>query len=144
MELKQVKRLAARVTGAGEKRIRIRDPEKAQQAMTGDDIRALIKQGAIEVIQKKGVSRARANKIRAQKKKGLRKGRGKRKGGTKSRTPKKEKWMKRVRALRRKLRGEKKNLTPNAYQRLYRMIKGGFFRDKGHLELYLKERGIKK
>ncbi len=144
MELKQVKRLASRVTGAGEKRIKIRDTEKAQQSMTGDDVRALIKQGAIEVVQKKGVSKARAKKIKAQKKKGLRRGKGKKKGGKKSRTPKKEEWMKKVRALRRKLKREKQNLKPGAYQPLYRRIKGGFFRDKGHLELYMKEKGLKK
>lgn len=139
MDLNQVKKLAAKVVGVGVTKIKIKDREKASQAMTRDDVRSLLKQGKIIVKAKKGVSRVRARKIKLQKKKGLRKGPGTRKGGKKARMPKKEKWMRKVRGLRRKLKSLRTTLKPGAYRKLYNMIKGGYFRDKGHLELYVKE-----
>ncbi len=139
MELNQVKKLASKVLGIGKSRIKIKDREKSGQAMTRDDVRSLIKQGKIIVKAKFGVSRVRARKIRIQKKKGLRKGLGTRKGKKKARTPRKELWMRRVRALRIKLKTLKPELKPGTYRQLYNMIKGGYFRDKGHLTLYIKE-----
>ena len=139
MELNQVKRLAAAVLKIGESRVRIKDREKAGQAMTRDDVRALIKQGKIIVKPVFGISKVRARKLKAQKKKGLRSGRGTRKGSKKSRTPRKKLWMRKVRALRRKLTKTKPELKPGAYRKLYNMIKGGYFRDKGHLSLYITE-----
>ncbi len=139
MELNQVKRLAAAVLKIGESRVRIKDREKAGQAMTRDDVRSLIKQGKIIVKPVFGISKVRARKLKAQKKKGLRSGRGTRKGSKKSRTPRKKLWMRKVRALRRKLTKTKPELKPRAYRKLYNMIKGGYFRDKGHLSLYIEE-----
>jgi large subunit ribosomal protein L19e len=139
MELNQVKRLAAAVLKIGESRVRIKDREKAGQAMTRDDVRSLIKQGKIIVTPVFGISKVRARKLKAQKKKGLRRGRGTRKGSKKSRTPRKKLWMRKVRALRRKLTKTKPELKPRAYRKLYNMIKGGYFRDKGHLALYITE-----
>lgn len=142
MELNQVKRLAAAVLKIGESRVRIKDREKASQAMTRDDVRSLIKQGKIIVKPVFGISKVRARKLRKQKKKGLRMGRGTRKGSKKSRTPRKELWMRKVRALRRALTKTKSELNPGAYRKLYNMIKGGYFRDKGHLSLYIKEKEL--
>lgn len=139
MDLNKVKLLAAKVFGVGTSRIKIKDREKAAQAMTRDDVRALVKQKKIIIEPVTGVSRVRARKIRIQKKKGRRSGRGKRRGSKKARTPRKEAWMRKVRALRRKLKKNKAELKPGAYRRLYNMIKGGYFRDKGHLQLYIKE-----
>jgi large subunit ribosomal protein L19e len=140
MDLNQVKKLAAKVSGVGETKIRIRDREKAAQAMTRDDVRALIKQGKIEALPKVGVSKFRARKIKAQKKKGRQRGHGTRRGAKKARTPRKQIWMTKVRALRRKLVSIRPELKEGAYRTLYNMIKGGYFRDKGHLMLYVKER----
>ena len=139
MELNQVKKLASKVLGIGVSRIRIKDREKAGQAMTRDDVRSLVKQGKIIIKPKFGVSKVRARKTKIQKKKGLRRGSGARKGGKKARTPRKELWMRRVRGLRRKLKLLKPELKPGTYRQLYNMIKGGYFRDKGHLTLYIKE-----
>ena len=139
MELNQVKKLTSKVLGIGVSRIRIKDREKAGQAMTRDDVRSLVKQGKIIIKPKFGVSKVRARKTKIQKKKGLRKGSGTRKGGKKARTPRKELWMRRVRGLRRKLKLLKPELKTGAYRKLYNMIKGGYFRDKGHLTLYIKE-----
>jgi large subunit ribosomal protein L19e len=142
MELNQVKKLAAKVLGIGATRVRIKDREKAGQAMTRDDVRTLLKQGKIIVKPVFGVSRVRARKITAQKKKGGRRGRGTRRGGKKARTPKKKVWMKKVRALRKRLQVLKPELKKGAYRKLYNMIKGGYFRDKGHLMLYVKEKEL--
>lgn len=144
MELNQIKRLASAVFGCGVNRIRIIDSAKASQAMTKDDVRALIHQGAVVKKPVKGTSRVRARKIAVQKKKGLRKGSGSRRGTRKTRTPKKQRWMKRVRALRRKLLKHKEKIGSANYRKVYNMIKGGYFRDKRHLELYMKEKGITK
>jgi large subunit ribosomal protein L19e len=144
MELNQIKKLAAKVFGVGIDRVKIIDKEKADQAMTREDVRSLVKQGKIEIKQKKGVSRVRARKIAIQKKKGRKKGSGKRKGGTKARTPKKKDWMKKVRALRKKLREIKPTMETGSYRRLYNMVKGGYFRNKSHLMLYVKEKELVK
>jgi len=142
MELNQVKGLAAKVLGIGKTKIRIKNAEKSSQAMTREDVRTLIKQGHITVLQKVGVSRARARNIRKQKKKGGRTGVGTRKGTKKSRMPRKDIWMKKVRALRRQLNAIKAELNPGEYRRLYKMVQGGYFRDRGHLLLYVKEHGM--
>jgi len=140
MELNQVKRVASSVLKVGVRRIRIVDGEKATQAMTKEDVRALLKQGAIKCIPKKGVSRTRARKIAAQKKKGKRKGPGKRKGAMKARTPKKRVWIKAVRSQRKLLNELKPYLKEGYYRKLYKMISGGHFRSKDHLLRYIKEK----
>lgn len=144
MELNQVKRLAAAIYGCGKTRVRVVDAAKASQAMTKDDVRGLIHQGAIAKKQVKGASKVRARKIAHQKKKGLQRGPGSRKGTKKTRTPKKARWMKRVRALRIRLLARKEKIGTANYRKLYNMIKGGYFRDKRHLELHMKEKGILK
>jgi len=139
MELNKIKKLAANILGVGVNRVKIKDKEKAGEAMTRDDVRTLLKQGKLEVKPIKGTSRVRARIRKAQKKKGRRSGRGTRRGPKKARTPRKEVWMRKVRALRRQLKKIKKELKPGKYRKLYNMIKGGYFRDKGHLMLYVTE-----
>ena len=134
-----MKKMASNVLGIGIKKIKIIDPKKAIQAMTKDDVRLLIRQGIIQKKPFRGTSRVRARKIAAQKKKGRRKGTGKRKGTEKTRTPEKKVWMKKVRALRRKLNELKKGLKKGKYRKIYRMIKGGYFRDKSHLQTYVEK-----
>jgi large subunit ribosomal protein L19e len=60
--------------------------------------------------------------------------------------PKKANWIKTVRPLRARLRELRKEgvIDQREYRKLYRMVKGGSFRSKAHLNLYLKERGILK
>ncbi len=144
MELKQVKELAARMLKVGKNRVVIKNEEEAAQAMTREDIRTLISKNAIKIAPKKGISRGRARKIAEQKKKGRRVKRGSRKGAAGARTKKKEEWMKKVRALRKKLQEIKPQLEKEDYKKLYYMIKGGYFRSKSHLMLYIKDRGLLK
>lgn len=144
MELNKVKRLAADVMKTGKKRVKIVNPEEAREVMTREDVREKIEEGVIRKKQKKGTSKGRARKIKSQKKKGRKKGRGKRKGAKGSHSKPKEEWMKKVRALRKLLREKKPDLKPGEYRKLYKKIKGNYFRGKKHLENYIEENNLKK
>ncbi len=130
------KRLAADLLKCGVHRVKI-DPEKLEDvldAITREDVKGLIKDGVIYKEQKKGVSRARA---RRRKKKGP----GSRKGGKYSRLSRKEQWMRRVRAQRRKLRElrDRGLITKTVYRRVYRMVKAGAFKSIRRMIDYLEQ-----
>jgi large subunit ribosomal protein L19e len=144
MELNQVKRVAASVMDVGVNKVRITDPKKAIQAMTRDDLRGLISQGVIVALPATGVSRARARELALKKKRGLRTGRGTRHGSQKTRTDPKKMWLLKVRSLRRQLNEMKPQLNEGAYRKLYNMVKGGYFRSKSHMKLYVDEKGLMK
>lgn len=140
------RRLAARILGVGVNRIWI-DPTRAEDvsaAITREDIKRLIRAGVIRARPERSISRGRIRERSAERQKGRRRGAGSRKGAAGARLPRKEAWIKRVRALRAKLfeLKEKGAIDAKEYRRLYRMIKGGAFRSKAHLESYLKERGM--
>jgi large subunit ribosomal protein L19e len=148
MKLDKKKRMAAKVLGVGYYRVWI-DPERSEDvstALTRADMRRLIKEGTIQPKQKLGVSRGRTRERLAKRRKGRHRGHGSRKGTAAARFPRKERWIKTIRPVRRRLSELKKQGTiePSEYRKLYRMAKGGAFRSKGHLETYLKEKGILK
>jgi large subunit ribosomal protein L19e len=149
MKLDTQKRIAARVLKVSPKRVKI-DPTRAEdlkEAITKSDLRGLVGDGAITKRQKKGVSRSRANKTLRQKAKGQRRAGGSRKGKQTTHTPRKESWMAKIRAQRSLLAElkEKKLLDSKTYTNLYRKAKGGFFRSRKHIKLYIEEhRLIKK
>jgi large subunit ribosomal protein L19e len=106
MSLKAQRRIAAEILKCGENRVYF-DPyliEEIKMAITRDDVRSLIKDGIIRKNYKKGISNYRKNLRHQRKKSGLARGLGKRKGKKTARTPKKEAWMRRVRAQRRELK----------------------------------------
>ena len=143
MELKTQKRLAANLLKCSRKRI-VFDTERLdeiKESITKKDIEGLIKDKAIQKKQAKGVSRARANKIKRQKSKGRRKGPGSKKGKHGARLPKKQAWMKKVRVQRKFIKElkDKKIITSKSHQLLYSKIGGGFFRSRKHIKLYIKE-----
>ena len=132
------KRLAADLLKCGIHRVKL-DPEKLEEiseAITREEIRQLIKDGAIEKKQKKGVSRAR---VRARKRK--KRGVGSRKGGKYSRLSRKEQWMRRVRAQRKRLRElrDRGLVTKTVYRRIYRMVKAGAFKSVAAMMEYLEQ-----
>ena len=141
--MKGKKSLAARVlkTSASKVRFATDALEDIKKAITKSDIRGLV---AIGKIVKKGTnqqSRVRARKIATQKRKGRRKGHGTRKGGKNSIVTRKEKWMAKVRVQRvflKELR-EKELLSPKNYRSLYAKSKGGYFRNRRHIKLYMSE-----
>ena len=148
MKLDTKKRLAADILGVGVNRVWV-DPTRSvdvSSAITREDIRGLIRQGAIKAKPQIGISRGRFRTRSLKRKVGRRGGPGTRKGASGARTPKKANWIRTVRPLRLKLKELKKegSLGPGDYRKLYLMIKGGSFRSKAHLISHLKEKGILK
>ena len=129
-----VKRLAADILGVGVNRIRIKQGEKARamEALTREDVRGLIDDGAVYSIRYVGPRTKPPRK---------KKGRGKRKGTKYSRKGKKEAWMERIRSQRKYLSELlKSGEVPAEFKRkVYLKIKGGSFRGKKALLTYLKE-----
>ena len=148
MNLTVQKRIAAQIFKAGENRVvfDITRLNEIKEAITKADIRNLIKNGAIQVKQKHGISSFRTNKKRLKKKKGKRKGLGSRKGSKTARLRRKEAWMIKVRVQRRflKLLKTREYITVQNYRITYKMIKGNMFRSKRHLKLYLDENNLVK
>ena len=146
MKLNNQKKIAGRVLKVSPKRVKV-DPSRAEdlkEAITKTDIRGLIGDGAITKQQKTGVSRARANKTLRQKAKGQQKGAGSRKGKKTTFVPKKETWMKKIRAQRAFLKElkDKELIDTRIFGNLYRKAKGGFFRSKKHIKLYIEEQRL--
>ncbi len=69
---------------------------------------------------------------------------GHRKGAKGARTPRKEQWMAKIRALRKRLRElrEGGQIDLHAYRMLYRKSKGGEYRSTAHLNAYIKAKGL--
>jgi len=138
-DLSNQKRMASEILGVGKNKIWI-DPhrlEDVSMAIRKDDIRDLIEEGAIKAPQGKGASRGRTREREKEIKKGRHRGHGKRKGSKNSRKSKKEKWMDRIRAQRKRLREMKKDgeISKRTYRKLYNKSKGGEIRDVKTLEI---------
>ena len=148
MELNIQKKLASKIAKKSPKKIKLDQTrlEEIKEAITKSDIRALIKDKAIIVKKHKGVSRARAKKNNLQKAKGRRKGQGSRKGKANARLSDKQKWMNKIRLQRQFLNDlkSKDKLEKETYKDLYRKAKGGFFRSKRHVKLYITEHKLVK
>jgi large subunit ribosomal protein L19e len=146
MNVSAQKRLAAEILKCGENRVYF-DPymiEDIKMAITREDIRNLIKEGAIQKKYKKGISKSRKNIRHERKKKGRARGIGKRKGKNTARTPKKKAWMKRIRPQRRELKKlrDRKLITTATYRKLYKNAKGGMFNSVAQMNRYIKEKEL--
>ncbi len=113
--------------------------EDIKKAITRSDLRGLIAVKKIVKDKSNEQSRSRARKTQSQKRKGRQKGKGSKKGSKHSIVSKKEKWMSKVRVQRSFLKELKKSglVSSKNYQLLYTKVKGGFFRNKRHIKLYL-------
>ncbi|NPB02729.1 MAG: 50S ribosomal protein L19e [Methanopyri archaeon] len=146
MNLRSQRRMAADILKCGVHRVWI-DPERMDEvarAQTKDDIRRLIKEGVIRKKPIKGQSRVRARKRHEQRKKGRQRGPGRRKGAKGARMPRKRQWIQRIRAIRRELRRlrDEGKIDRSTYRKLYMMAKGGYFRDRSHLLMYIEEHDL--
>jgi len=143
MKSKIQKSLASKIAKSSKSKVKLVTSrlEEIKEAITRSDVRALIKDGAINVLPKRGVSRSRARATQKQKAKGRQKGHGSRKGRANAREPGKEKWMNKIRLQRSFLKElkEKNKLSQEDYKDLYLKSKGGFFRSKRHIKLYITE-----
>jgi len=146
VRLSTQKRLAADVMNVGLTRVWI-DPafeDEVSLAITKNDIRRLVDEGAIQARQKQGVSRGRARFRKHQIRKGQRKGPGGKKGKNTAVLSKKDRWMMKIRPMRKelkKLRTDGK-ITSRVYRDLYLKAKGNAFRNTGHIKTYITERKL--
>jgi large subunit ribosomal protein L19e len=146
--LKTQRRLAGRILKVGGNRVWI-NPERiddAETAITREDVRRLIHEGTIKRRPESGVSRARAQVIHEKKRKGLRGGAGSKSGSPNARISKKEAWMSKIRALRKRLRElrTRKAISESVYRELYRMASSGRFVSLADLERYLKVHEVRR
>ncbi|MGV9200256.1 MAG: 50S ribosomal protein L19e, partial [Promethearchaeia archaeon] len=113
-------------------------------AITRDDIRSLIKEGAIRKRYEKGISKSRKNRRHERKKRGRSRGLGKRKGTKKARNPKKRAWIDKIRPQRKELKKlrDRKSITRSTYRDLYKKAKGGMFDNVRQLHRYIKENDL--
>lgn len=143
MNLETQKRIAADILKIGKTRVFF-DParlKEIEEAITRGDVRKLVADLAIQEKPKKGNSRFRIRKNKLQKKKGRRAGPGSRKGKAHARGKTRLKWIRGIRVQRafiKKLR-DRKLITIPIYHDLYSKSKGGMFRSKRHIKLYLEE-----
>ncbi|MEM3346179.1 MAG: 50S ribosomal protein L19e [Desulfurococcaceae archaeon] len=140
------KRLAADILGVGVSRVRI-DPTRADdvaQAITREDIKKLIEEGAIWIEPEHGITGYSGKLRKVQRKKGRRRGHGKREGRKRARQEPKLSWITKIRKIRRYLRylRDRGVIDKKTYRRLYKLAKGGQFDSLSALKLYLREHGI--
>lgn len=148
MQLDIQKRLAAKILKTSPQNIWL-DPDRldeVKESITKMDIRSLIKHDAIKSRNKRGISGFRIREKKKQKSKGRMRGPGSIKGAKRARLSQKEAWMSQVRVQRRFLQNlrDKNVITTSAYRMLYLKSKGGFFRSKRHIKIYMQEHGIGK
>ena len=134
--------LVARILRVGANRIRF-EPDRLEDiadSITRDNIRSLVKSGAIWTVQPKVSSRGRAIKKRSVWKVHG-KGPGSKKGKKTARMGKKEVYVVRTRSLRYHLKviKERKDITNDVYWHLYKKINGGQVRSLSHLRELVKE-----
>ncbi|MFH1779968.1 MAG: 50S ribosomal protein L19e [Candidatus Micrarchaeota archaeon] len=144
MSLKTIRRLASKVLKIGESHIKILDAKKAAEALTTEDVKALIKEGAIKATQKKGVGRGKAKIKQARKKLGRRIGPGSKFGKKYAIISRKKRWISRVRSQRKLLESISSSLVDGAKRKIYSRIKGGSFDNKKQLLSYLNEKKLLK
>ena len=146
MRLTIQKRLAAAVMKCSANRVWFDEDrlDDIKESITKQDIKSLIIEGVIREKPIKGTSRGKVRVNKQQKAKGLRKGHGSRKGKHTARIKKKISWINRIRIQRRFLKElrDKSLVTRSIYQMLYLRSKGGFFRSKRHIKLFIDEKKL--
>ena len=142
------KNMAAKIMKCGRSRVWM-DPSRIadiEEAITSEDVRRLVRDGVITARPKQGISNFRKKKLAAQKKKGRRRNRGSVKGHKGTRLQKKRTWIKAIRSIRillRELKDQKK-IDNKTYRDLYTKSKSGYFRNKGHVMIYLERNNLLK
>ncbi len=143
--LSSQKRIVAGILNVGLKRVWF-DPARLadiKEAITKHDLKFLIGEGAIKAKPVKATSKFWVRKKKAQRRKGRRKGEGSKKGKKGARLAKKRAWINKIRIQRAFLKElrDKDIINKGVYRELYLKSKGGFFRSKRHIKLYLESLG---
>ena len=146
MELTVQKRLAASVLKCSSKRVWFDETRLSdiKEGITKQDMRGLVARGFVQIKSPQGTSRGRAKLKLNQRRKGRQRGHGSRKGRATARLASKESWINRIRLQREFLNElrEKKMLNNKGYRELYMKAKGGYFRSKRHVKLYIDEHNM--
>jgi len=134
--------------GVSKKKVWI-DParlDEAKESITKIDVKKLIAQGIIRVKPSQGSSRGHARKLMIQRKKGLRHGAGSRKGSANARFSRERVWVNSIRVQREFLKElrDKEIIDTKSFRDLYMKSKGGFFRSKRHIKLFIEEHKLAK
>lgn len=156
------RRLASDLLKAGMHRVWINPDhlERVSGAITREDVRRLISKGVIAKAPASGTSRGRIRaRVRIIEKKAKddkgsevvkkvrikrSRGEGSKKGAQHSVVGKKRVWINRIRPIRRYLKGLRaQGLASGEYGKLYLLAKGGFFRNRSHLKLYMEKEGLR-
>jgi large subunit ribosomal protein L19e len=140
-DLASQKRIASSILKCGVNRVWF-NPERLtdiENAISREDLRGLISDGAIKAQQKNGISRGRARAKMAKRSYGHCKGPGRRKGAVGARNPRKRSWIQKIRAIRKALVAlrEAKSIDSHMYRVLYRKAAGGQFRSVAHMKAQL-------
>jgi large subunit ribosomal protein L19e len=132
------KKLAAKILKVGLSRVWL-DPTKTKDieaAITKADIRRLIQKGYIKALPEK----LKRPKEKIKRRRGI----GSKKGSKFAKLTKKRRWIVTVRPLRRMLKELKASgqIDNRTYRRLYLLVKGGMFRSRSHLKIYLEQHSL--
>lgn len=134
------KRLASKILKVGTTRVWL-DPKQKKDiegAITSADVRKMIQKGYIKRLPSV-VSMPKELRAR-------RRGQGSKKGKKYSLITSKRKWISTVRPLRRMLKELKRTeqIDNQTFKHLYKLVKGGTFRSRSHLRIYLEQHGLSK
>jgi len=140
-DLRAQKRLAAEVLDVGENKVWL-DPDRQgdiAEAITREDVRELVEEGAIRAEQPRGNSRGRARERQDKRSYGHQKGPGSRKGKAGARESDTESWRSRIRAQRERLRElrDEGDISRSEYRDLYDKAGGGEFDSVADLERFI-------
>ena len=142
VNLKTKRRLVARILGVGANRIKFDSEylDDVSDAITRDNIRSLLTANIIEVRPIKGTSKGRAHHKKSQRRKRGTK-QGSKKGAKGTRIGKKQVYVRKIKALRRRLKVSKgrKEITNQDYWKLYRQVGGNQVRNVAHLRTLIEE-----
>jgi large subunit ribosomal protein L19e len=142
VNLKTKRRLVARILGVGANRIKFDSEylDDVADAITRDNIRSLLTANIIEVRPIKGTSKGRAHHKKSQRRKRGTK-QGSKKGARGTRIGKKQVYVRKIKALRRRLKVSKgrKEITNQDYWKLYRQVGGNQVRNVAHLRTLIEE-----
>lgn len=143
VNLRSKKRLVSRMFGVGIHRVTFDSDhlDDVADAITRENVRSLISANTIKIKPIVGTSRGRAQqKIIQKKKRGTKQ--GSKKGRIGARVGKKEVYVAKVRALRRRLKvvKDRKEITNPEFWQLYKKIGGNTVRNSAHLRQLIEEK----
>lgn len=146
MNLKTQKRIAAKVLKCSPKRVVFDGASVSdiKEAITKADVRNFVGSKVIAKAKKSSISRSRIRKAIVQKRKGRKNGPGSKKGKHGARLSSKKSWITKVRSQRDFIKElkEKKVISMETYRSLYSKVKGGYFRNKRHIKIFLEESNL--